>query len=95
MAILEVFHVDLEYTHIGYTCGKLKDVKPVLLRIGEHSEILERYVLSVENENGEINEYLYYVDKKMIDLKGKNLSFEGKFREGAPINEILYIYRFW
>lgn len=95
MKELDSYHIDSEYTYIGYTSGKLKSITPIVLRLGEHPEILQRYLLTIETRKGDLIKYAYYLDKRIFELVDKNISFEVKFRDDAPINEMQYIYRAW
>jgi hypothetical protein len=95
MKKLDSYHIDLDYTYIGYTSGKLKAITPILLRVGEHPENLQRYLVTIEKEKGELKKYTYYLDKTIFDLLNKKISFEVRFRDGSSINEILHIYRAW
>lgn len=95
MKTLDSYHIDLEYTYIGYTSGKLISITPISLRLGEHPESLQRYLVTIETKKEELKKYTYYLDKKIFELLNKNISFEVKFRDGASINEMLHIYRSW
>ncbi|KHT24555.1 hypothetical protein RC95_03255 [Pectobacterium brasiliense] len=66
----------------------------VILKRGEHSVNLHRYLLEVE-EKGKIKKYFYNIDHGIPDMIGKNIYFESRYLDNAPINEMLHVSRVW
>ncbi|PWD67081.1 hypothetical protein [Pectobacterium parmentieri] len=89
------YHIDLDYTYMGYTSGKLISANPVLLKFGRHKEKMMRYLLEVEICNGKIEKFFYYRDNAILNVIGKDIFFERKQLDGSPVNEMLYIHRVW